>query len=98
MNYQPTQIEIESSLATTQGLFQMKLSQYGQAIPHFDKAIEINPNNWTALQARAFCKSMLFSHIPNAHKDQHLSEIISDLSESIEFLTQIKDIITDIKS
>lgn len=94
MNYQPTQIEVESALATTQGLFHVKLSQWGEAIPYFDKAIEINPNNWTALQARAFCKSMLFSNVPNAHKPQLLSEVISDLSDSIKFLAEIKDIMT----
>ena len=94
MNYQPTQIEIISALATTQGLSHMKLSQWGEAIPHLDKAVEINPNNWTALQARALCKSMLFSNVPNANKPQLLSEVISDLSESIKYLTEIKDVLT----
>lgn len=95
MSYQPTQIEMESAFATTQGLAHMKLSQWREAIPHFDKAIEINFNNWTALQARALCKSMLFSTVPNAHKPQLLSEVISDLADSIKFLTEIKDIMTD---
>ena len=98
MNNQPSQIEVGSAHATIQGLFHMSQSQYGEAIPHFDKAIEITPNNWTALQARAFCKSMLFSNVPNAHKPQHLSEIISDLSDSIKFLTETKDIMTATKS
>lgn len=72
----------------------MKLSQYEQAIPHFDKAININPNNWNALKARAFCKGMLFADTPNREKDKLLSDIISDLNQSVKLLTHIKDMIT----
>ena len=78
MNINLTQIEIESGLATTQGLFYMKMSQYKQAIPYFDKAIEINADNWNALQARSFCKDMLFADTPDIEKES--LQMSSDLT------------------
>ena len=98
MNYQPNQLEFESALSTTHGFFYMKLSQWAEAIPNFDNAIEISPNNWTALQARALCQSMLFSNVPNANKPQLISEIISDLTESIKYLDEIRNIMLDMQS
>lgn len=98
MDYQPTQIEMESALATAQGLAYMQISQYGEAIPHLDKAIEISPNNWTALQIRALCKSMLYRNVSNAHKAQYLSEIVSDLSDAVEFLSKTMGMSIDRKS
>lgn len=93
-----TQIEIESGLATTTGLHHMKISQYKHAILYFDKAIEINPDNWNALGARAFCKGMLFADTPDIEKERLLTEIISDLNQSVKYLTHIKDMVSEIQS
>ena len=76
----------------------MKISEYKHAILYFDKAIEINPDNWNALGARAFCKGMLFADTPDIEKERLLTEIISDLNQSVKYLTHIKDMVSEIQS
>lgn len=78
-----------SAFFTFRGFEQIARTDYPATLESFNKALEISPDLYTVLLARALCKSLLLEQLPNSEQKDFISEISSDLVNSLEFLKEL---------